>query len=91
MYVNNEIGTIQPIEEIATICESNNIIFHTDAVQAIGHIPIDLKNSKINMLSISGHKIHAPKGVGLLYVKKKNSNSKFSRRRRPRKRFACWY
>ncbi len=77
MYVNNEIGTIQPIEEIATICESNNIIFHTDAVQAIGHIPIDLKNSKINMLSISGHKIHAPKGVGLLYVKRKTPIQSF--------------
>lgn len=70
MYANNEIGTIQPIEEIAKICKEKNITFHTDAVQAVGHIDISLNKSNINLLSISGHKIHAPKGVGILYIKK---------------------
>ncbi len=70
MYANNEIGTIQPIEEIAKICKEKNITFHTDAVQAVGHIDISLNKNNINLLSISGHKIHAPKGVGILYIKK---------------------
>ncbi len=70
MYANNEIGTIQPIEEIADVCHEKGVIFHTDAVQAVGHVKIDVKAQGIDMLSISGHKIHAQKGVGALYVKK---------------------
>lgn len=70
MYANNEIGTIQPIKEIAQIAHSHGIIFHTDAVQAVGNIPIDVKKMDIDMLSLSGHKLYAPKGIGALYVKK---------------------
>lgn len=69
MTANNEIGTIQPIEEIAKIAHSHNIIFHTDAVQAIGNLNIDVEKMQIDMLSISGHKIGAPKGIGALYIK----------------------
>ena len=70
MFANNEIGTIEPIENIAKIAHKNGIIFHTDAVQACGNIPIDVQNMDIDMLSLSGHKIYAPKGIGALYVKK---------------------
>ncbi len=70
MYANNEIGTIQPISEIGAICKDKKVIFHTDAVQAIGSVAIDVKAQNIDMLSISGHKIHAPKGIGALYVRK---------------------
>ncbi|MBP5431049.1 cysteine desulfurase NifS [Ruminococcus sp.] len=70
MYANNEIGTIQPIEEIAAICHEKGVLFHTDAVQAVGHIDIDVHKQGIDMLSLSGHKIHAQKGIGALYVKK---------------------
>ena len=69
MTANNEIGTIQPIEEISRIAHSRNIIFHTDAVQAIGNMSIDVQKMEIDMLSLSGHKINAPKGVGALYIK----------------------
>ncbi len=69
MFANNEIGTIEPIEEIAKIAKSKNVIFHTDAVQAVGNILIDVNRMEIDMLSMSGHKINAPKGIGALYVK----------------------
>lgn len=71
MYANNEIGTIQPISEIGEICRKKGVYFHTDAVQAVGNVPINVKEQNIDMLSLSGHKIHSMKGVGLLYVDKK--------------------
>lgn len=69
MFANNEIGTIMPISEIGAICKEKKIPFHTDAVQAVGNIPIDVKEMNIDMLSLSGHKIHAPKGIGCLYIR----------------------
>ena len=70
MFANNEIGTIQPIREIGAICREKGVTFHTDAVQAIGHVPVNVVDDNIDMLSASAHKFHGPKGVGFLYVKK---------------------
>lgn len=70
MYANNEIGTVQPIAEIGELCRSKGVLFHTDAVQAVGHIKIDVREQNIDMLSLSGHKFHAVKGTGALYCKK---------------------
>ena len=70
MYANNEIGTIQPIPEIGAICRRRGVLFHTDAVQAIGHIPVNAVTDQIDMLSASAHKFHGPKGVGFLYARK---------------------
>ena len=70
MYANNEIGTVQPIPEIGALCREKGVLFHTDAVQAVGHLPIDVKEQNIDMLSASAHKFHGPKGIGFLYARK---------------------
>jgi len=70
MYANNEIGTVQPIAEIGTICRNKGVLFHTDAVQAVGHLKINVKEENIDMLSMSAHKFHGPKGIGVLYSRK---------------------
>ena len=69
MYANNEIGTIQPIREIGAVCRQNGVLFHTDAVQAAGHLPINVEEDQVDMLSLSAHKFNGPKGIGVLYAK----------------------
>ena len=69
MFANNEIGTIEPVKEIGAIAKKHGVLFHTDAVQAFGHVPIDVQDMNIDMLSASGHKFHGPKGIGILYLR----------------------
>ena len=77
MWANNETGVIFPVGEAAQLAHERGILLHTDAVQAVGKVPIDMKTNSIDMLSLSGHKLHAPKGIGVLYLRKRDQISSF--------------
>ncbi|MEZ4577435.1 MAG: aminotransferase class V-fold PLP-dependent enzyme [Desulfobacterales bacterium] len=85
MHANNETGSIQPVAEIGALAAKNNIIMHTDAAQSVGKIPVDVKALNVSLLSVAGHKVYAPKGIGVLYMKKPLTWNRFATARARRR------